>query len=136
MGILYIQSSGTLLTNTHSFFTPFITSAIDFRYGYVFAGCNILAGLGVYLFVIEGQGRTLEEIDTMYLMGVKPWESSKFVMPDLDQMSGKVRQQLEQANPEIRIQNERTGDDMGMNEEKEEEGLRGSEDEHKELGEA
>jgi len=29
-----------------AFFTPFITGAIDFRYGYVFAGCNVLAGLG------------------------------------------------------------------------------------------
>lgn len=49
------------------FFTPFITKAIDFRYGYVFAGCNFVAALIVYFFVIEGQGRTLEEIDTMYL---------------------------------------------------------------------
>jgi len=28
-----------------AFFTPFITEAIDFRYGYVFAGTNILGGL-------------------------------------------------------------------------------------------
>jgi SP family sugar:H+ symporter-like MFS transporter len=49
------------------FFTPFITKAIDFRYGYVFAGCNILGALIVYFFVIEGQGRTIEEIDTAYL---------------------------------------------------------------------
>jgi len=38
-----------------AFFTPFITSAIDFRYGYVFAGCNILGGLLIYFFVIEGK---------------------------------------------------------------------------------
>ena len=44
-----------------AFFTPFIVSAIDFQYGYVFAGCNVLGGLLVYFFVIEGQGRTLEE---------------------------------------------------------------------------
>lgn len=50
-----------------AFFTPFITKAIDFRYGYVFAGCNLLAALIVYFFVIEGQGRTLEEIDSAYL---------------------------------------------------------------------
>ncbi|KAJ5627729.1 hypothetical protein N7490_009957 [Penicillium lividum] len=64
-----------------AFFTPFITSAIDFRYGYVFAGCLFLAAATVYFGVIEGQGRTLEEIDTMYLMKVKPWNSSKFQFP-------------------------------------------------------
>lgn len=64
-----------------AFFTPFITGDIDFRYGYVFAGCNILGGLLVYFFVMEGQGRTLEEIDTMYLQGVVPWQSSKWIAP-------------------------------------------------------
>ncbi|KAL2826271.1 general substrate transporter [Aspergillus cavernicola] len=65
-----------------AFFTPFITSAIDFRFGYVFAGCLFLAAGLVYVAVIEGQGRTLEEIDTMYVMKVKPWRSSKFVFPE------------------------------------------------------
>jgi SP family sugar:H+ symporter-like MFS transporter len=99
------------LTNTHrnfllAFFTPFITGAIDFRYGYVFAGTNILGGLIVYFFVIEGQGRTLEEIDTMYLMGVKPWESAKWVVPSLEEMDAKTRERLEAANPELAIQRE------------------------------
>lgn len=49
-----------------AFFTPFITSSIDFRYGYLFAACNFVGGMLVYFFVLEGQGRTLEEIDTMY----------------------------------------------------------------------
>ncbi|KAE8150473.1 monosaccharide transporter [Aspergillus avenaceus] len=66
-----------------AFFTPFITSAIDFRLGYVFAGCLFLAAGLVYFAVIEGQGRTLEEIDTMYVMKVKPWRSSKFVFPEM-----------------------------------------------------
>jgi SP family sugar:H+ symporter-like MFS transporter len=89
-----------------AFFTPFITGAIDFRYGYVFAGTNVIGGLLVYFFVIEGQGRTLEEIDTMYLMGVKPWESAKWVVPSLEEMSGKTRQQLEALNPELAIKSE------------------------------
>ncbi|KAJ6143696.1 Major facilitator superfamily domain general substrate transporter [Penicillium samsonianum] len=59
-----------------AFFTPFITGDIDFRFGYVFAGSGL-----VYFGVLEGQGRTLEEIDTMYMMKVKPWNSSKFVFP-------------------------------------------------------
>ncbi|KAJ5687336.1 hypothetical protein N7455_006380 [Penicillium solitum] len=64
-----------------AFFTPFITGAIDFRFGYVFAGCLFLAAGLVYFAVMEGQGRTLEEIDTMYRMKVKPWKSSKFQFP-------------------------------------------------------
>lgn len=64
-----------------AFFTPFITGDIDFLFGYVFAGCLFLAAGLVYFAVIEGKGRTLEEIDTMYMMGVKPWNSSKFEFP-------------------------------------------------------
>ena len=64
-----------------SFFTSFITSAIDFAYGYVFAGCLFVAVFVVYFFVIEGKGRTLEELDYMYVQKVKPWKSSKFEIP-------------------------------------------------------
>ena len=67
-----------------AFFTPFITSDIQFKYGYVFAGCNAAAVLIVYFFVCETQGRTLEEIDTMYLSKVKPWKSSSWVAPDVE----------------------------------------------------
>ena len=70
-----------------AFFTPFITSAIDFRYGYVFAACNVLGGLIVYFFLIEGSGRTLEEIDTMYIQKVKPWQSANWVAPSAEEMS-------------------------------------------------
>jgi SP family sugar:H+ symporter-like MFS transporter len=68
------------------FFTPFITRDISYAYGYVFAGCNFAAIFLVYFFVIEGSGRTLEEIDTMYLQRVKPWKSSKWVPPSQDEM--------------------------------------------------
>jgi SP family sugar:H+ symporter-like MFS transporter len=50
----------------------------------VFAGCNILGGLLVYFFVLEGKGRTLEEIDMMYMDKVLPWKSSKYVAPMVD----------------------------------------------------
>lgn len=75
-----------------AFFTPFITSAIDFRYGYVFAGCNFLGALIVYFFLIEGQGRTLEEIDTMYLEHVAPMKSSTWVAPSAEEMA-KIRKE-------------------------------------------
>lgn len=80
-GMSLATASNWLWNFLLAFFTPFIVSAIDFRFGYVFAGCLFLAAGLVYFTVIEGQGRTLEEIDTMYLMKVKPWKSSKFEFP-------------------------------------------------------
>lgn len=70
-----------------AFFTPFITNDIDFALGYVFAGCNLIAGVLVYFFVIEGQGRTLEEIDTMYLEHVNPRKSAKWMPPPAEEMA-------------------------------------------------
>jgi SP family sugar:H+ symporter-like MFS transporter len=64
-----------------SFFTPFITGAIDYRYGYVFAACNFLGAVVVYFFLCETRGRSLEEIDTMYIMHVPPRQSTKWVPP-------------------------------------------------------
>lgn len=89
-GMAISTASNWLWNFLLAFFTPFITKAIDFRYGYVFAGCNILGGLIVYLFVIEGQGRTLEEIDTMYLEHVNPRKSSQWEPPPPDEMA-KIR---------------------------------------------
>lgn len=69
-----------------SFFTPYITGAIDYRYGYVFAGCCFAGAFVVYFFVCESQGRTLEETDTMYILQVKPWKSSKWVAPEGEEL--------------------------------------------------
>ncbi|KPM35408.1 High-affinity fructose transporter ght6 [Neonectria ditissima] len=49
-----------------AFFTPIITARIDYMFGYVFSGCCFLMALMVQLFVIESQGRTLEEMDRLY----------------------------------------------------------------------
>ncbi|KAI0381698.1 general substrate transporter [Hypomontagnella monticulosa] len=59
-----------------SFFTRFITDAIDYFYGFVFAGCCAALIAIVYFFVIETKDRSLEEIDTMYLLHVNPIKSS------------------------------------------------------------
>ena len=75
---------GYLLTYDSSliaFFTPFITGDINFAYGYVFAGCNLFAVFVVYFFLPETSGRSLEEIDTMFLLEIKPWNSAKWVPP-------------------------------------------------------
>ncbi|EME41553.1 hypothetical protein DOTSEDRAFT_64847 [Dothistroma septosporum NZE10] len=86
-GMALSTASNWLWNFLLAFFTPFITSAIDFRYGYVFAGCNVLGGLIIYFFVMEGQGRTLEEIDTMYLSNVLPWKSSKWEAPPPEEIA-------------------------------------------------
>ena len=61
-----------------SFFTRFITDAIDYLYGLVFAGCCAMLVLVVFFFLVESKDRTLEEIDTMYLLHVNPISSSKW----------------------------------------------------------
>ncbi|KAF2204785.1 general substrate transporter [Delitschia confertaspora ATCC 74209] len=67
-----------------SFFTPYITGAIDYRYGYIFAACCFTGAVVVYLFVCESQNRTLEEIDTMYILGVNPIKSKYWQPPEGD----------------------------------------------------
>ncbi|QLQ78329.1 hypothetical protein HG537_0A05760 [Torulaspora globosa] len=58
-----------------AFFTPFITSAINFYYGYVFMSCLIFSYFYVFLFVCETKGLALEEVNQMYQEGVLPWNS-------------------------------------------------------------
>ncbi|KAF8849309.1 hypothetical protein BDZ45DRAFT_708864 [Acephala macrosclerotiorum] len=61
-----------------AFFTPFITNDIDYAYGYVFAGCNLAAFFVVFFFLVESSGKTLEEVDAMYLLHVNPIGSAGF----------------------------------------------------------
>ncbi|KAH9886390.1 general substrate transporter [Xylariomycetidae sp. FL2044] len=61
-----------------SFFTRFITDAISYFYGFVFAGCCAALVVIVYFFMMETKDRSLEEIDTMYMLGVNPIHSSKW----------------------------------------------------------
>lgn len=59
-----------------TFFTPFIVNNIGYKYGYVFAGCNLLAALTVFFFYYESSGLSLEQIDIMYNdPHCKPWKS-------------------------------------------------------------
>lgn len=70
-----------------SFFTPFITSAIHFNYGFVFAGCLFFSFFYVYFFVSETKGLSLEEVDELYAQNILPWKSSAWVPPTPEQMS-------------------------------------------------
>lgn len=70
-----------------SFFTPFITSAIHFYYGFVFTGCLLFSFFYVYFFVVETKGLTLEEVDELYAQNIAPWKSSKWVPPTKEEMA-------------------------------------------------
>lgn len=74
-------SSNWLLNFLISFFSPYITGAIGYLYGLVFGACCFGLIFVVYFFVIESNGRSLEEIDTMYVQHVDPKKSAKW-QPD------------------------------------------------------
>lgn len=70
-----------------SFFTPFITGAIHFYYGFVFTGCLIFSFFYVYFCVRETKGLTLEEVDELYATDIPPWKTSGWVPPNSDDMA-------------------------------------------------
>ena len=80
-GMALATASNWLWNFLIGFFTPFITAEIDFAYGYVFAGCLFFGIFVVYFCVIEGRGRTLEELDWMSVNHVPPWKSENFEVP-------------------------------------------------------
>jgi len=82
IGTAFATSANWFWNFMLAFFTPFITGDIQYCYGYVFAGCNLAAGLLVFFFLIESNKRTLEEVDQMYIDGVRPIGSRKYVIPN------------------------------------------------------
>ncbi|PVH94966.1 general substrate transporter [Periconia macrospinosa] len=48
------------------FLTPFANDGISYSFGFVFFGCNFVAGLGVYFFLYETKSLSLENVDAMY----------------------------------------------------------------------
>ena len=62
-----------------AFFTPFITDAIHYSYGFVFAGCNLAGAIVVYFFLYESSDLSLESVDMMYCdPRCKPWTSRRW----------------------------------------------------------
>lgn len=88
-----IATTGNWLWNFMlTFFTPLITKAINYEYGYVFAGCNAIAVLIVFFFYYESAGLTLEQVDLMYNdPKVKPWTSQKYVDAAVERRRGEEK---------------------------------------------
>ncbi|KAL8287439.1 hypothetical protein RQP46_003297 [Phenoliferia psychrophenolica] len=73
-------SSNWLWNFLIGFFTSFITGDIHYRYGFVFAACNLAGAMVVFFFVYESMGLSLEAVDDMYNDPTcKPWTSSRWV---------------------------------------------------------
>ena len=70
-----------------SFFTPFITSAIHFYYGFVFTGCLIFSFFYVFFFVRETKGLSLEEVDELYATDLPPWKTAGWTPPSAEDMA-------------------------------------------------
>jgi len=87
-----------------SFFTTFITNDISYFYGLIFGCCCFCLGIIVYFFVIETKGRSLEEVDTMYLLHVNPITSASWdakTDPRVQKAGGiGFIDQVEKVNPE------------------------------------
>jgi SP family sugar:H+ symporter-like MFS transporter len=66
-----------------SFLSSMITRQIDYFYGLVFGTCCFGLFFVVYFFMIETKGRSLEEIDTMYILHVNPITSANFDVSSL-----------------------------------------------------
>lgn len=76
-----------------AFFTPFIVSAINFRYGFVFASCNLTGAIIVYFFLYESSDLTLESVDQMYNdPACKPWNSRQWAPPGYENRTDLVEQ--------------------------------------------
>ncbi|KAH9840601.1 general substrate transporter [Rhodofomes roseus] len=77
-----------------AFFTPFIVSAIQFRYGFVFAACNLTGAVIVYFFLYESSDLSLESVDMMYGDPYcKPWTSAKWAPPGFNSRQDLIEQQ-------------------------------------------
>ncbi|WBW71657.1 plasma membrane gluconate:proton symporter Ght3 [Schizosaccharomyces osmophilus] len=75
-----VAAAGNWLGNFMvSFFTPFISNAIGFKLGYIYACINVVSAFQIFFMAKETKGLTLEEVNDLYLSNVKPWNSSIYI---------------------------------------------------------
>ncbi|KAL7924390.1 general substrate transporter [Trichoderma austrokoningii] len=62
--------------------TPYAANCLDYKFGFILAGANILAAVLVYFFLYESTLLTLESVDIMYSINdLAPWDSHFWVPP-------------------------------------------------------
>ncbi|VDB83133.1 unnamed protein product [Peniophora sp. CBMAI 1063] len=65
-----------------AFFTPFIVGDIGFKYGFIFASCNLAGAVVVFFFLYESSDISLEAVNMMYNdPACKPWTSRAWAPP-------------------------------------------------------
>lgn len=96
-------------------FTPFITSSIGYKLGYVFAGTNLLGVLVVFFFYYESSSLSLEQVDIMYNdPHAKPWTSGDWVPPGHSSRHDAAKAKSHREIPtEETFENYTLGDEMG-----------------------
>jgi SP family sugar:H+ symporter-like MFS transporter len=76
-------ASNWLLNFLISFFTTFITDKIHYWYGLVFGGSVFVLFWIVFFYLPETKDRSMEEIDSMFLLGVLPRKSKNWKLSDV-----------------------------------------------------
>ncbi|KZP13725.1 general substrate transporter [Athelia psychrophila] len=76
-----------------AFFTPFITKAIHYQYGFIFASCNLLGAVVVYFFLYDSSNLSLEAVNLMYTdPACTPRNSTKWAPPGFSSRKDLVEQ--------------------------------------------
>lgn len=71
------------------------------KYGYLWAGSNVLCMLFFFFFMPELKGRTLEEIDELFANKVPPWKFKTYQTTIQEEAMAEVRGQETVADEKI-----------------------------------
>lgn len=93
-----VASLTNIITNfVVTFAVPYMLDALESKVGFIFGSISVLAGVFVYFCVPECKGRSLEEIDRMFLDGVRVREFRNYPRMEIE---GDVRIDDEKAKQE------------------------------------
>lgn len=91
-----VASMTNIATNlVVTFVVPYMLKALASQVGFIFGALSVLAGVFVYFCVPECKGRSLEEVDRMFLDGIKVREFRNY--PKMDMEGNRIEEKVEQA---------------------------------------